>query len=361
LTGYSDIYSQSATAVLIKAIDDIEPNVVHLHNLHGYYLSIPHLVVHLKKRGIKVIWTLHDELMYTGKCAHANECPGWLHECGNCPQVHEYPASLFFDRSRELLHMKRKLFGDWGQVSFVAPSRWLARRIENSILRDKPIKVIRNGIDTEGIFYPRDRGGVAQRMNVQGRKVVLAIAANLMSESKGGRFLIELARRPENRNVLFILVGVNRNAIAMPENAIALAPTNDQHAIAELYSLADVLVICSKRENFPTVCLESLACGTGVVGFDTGGTAETAPSPYGEFVKYGDVDRLQAALTRRLRNASGREQIAAFAKAQYSRDKMYSEYFCLYKGTDLRFSPLDSGQEQCGSTEACMDPKEELP
>lgn len=206
LSGYNGYFSPLSTRRLIKYIEDFKPDLIHIHELHAYFVNIKPLIKYIKKRNISVVWTFHCEYMYTGKCGHAYECSGFKNSCGNCPGIKDYPKSLFFDRTRQMLTMKKRLLSDMN-LTIVTPSIWLADRVKQSFLHDKNVCVIHNGIDTE-IFRPVDAVDKKKELGIPDEnKVFLALAPNIMSDSKGGQWIVELAKKFENEKITFVLVG----------------------------------------------------------------------------------------------------------------------------------------------------------
>lgn len=332
VTGLTGGFSPLATRNLIKLMDEFKPDVVHIHELHAYFVNIAPVMKYLKKNNIKTVWTFHCEFMYTGKCGHAYECEKWKTECGKCPQVKKYPSSLFFDFTNRMFNEKKKLFENFDNLTIVTPSRWLADRVKQSFLRNKDIRVIHNGIDTTSIFYQRPFEHLKRKHNINDEKIVLAVAPDLMSEQKGGRWVLELAKRFRNDRVKFILIGVDDLDDNFETNVITLGRTKNQHELAEYYSMADVFVICSKRENFPTTCLEAQCCGTPVCGFNTGGSRETSLDPRLGFVEYGDILNLAFEIKKILNSENGniRKERSINAKNMYNNEHMAYEYKKLY-------------------------------
>ena len=206
ITGYNGSFSYFSTKRLIDYIDKFKPDVIHIHELHAYFVNIKSLLQYIKKRKIKLIWTFHCEYMYTGKCGYAYECVKWQTECKNCPQIGEYPKSLFFDRTMKMYQMKKELLIDL-EMNIAVPSQWLADRVKLSFLKDKPIKVIHNGINTK-VFYPVDFSALRSKLQIPfDHKVVLAAAPNLMSERKGGEWILKLAEEMKKDPVQFVLLG----------------------------------------------------------------------------------------------------------------------------------------------------------
>lgn len=330
ITGFTGCFSYFATKRLIKFMDEFKPDVVHLNDMHGYFVNILPLIRYLKKNNIKTIWTFHCEFMYTGKCGYSYECEKWKSECRCCPNLKDYISSMFFDFTKKMFNDKKKIFKDFNNLIIVTPSKWLADRVKQSFLKDKKIVVIHNGIDTENIFYPRKFKHLKKRHNLKDEKIVLAVAPDIMCERKGGRYVLELAKKMKNENIKFILIGVTDLNEKFDDNVIALGKTENQIELAEYYSMADVFVICSKRENFPTTCIEAISCGTPVCGFDEGGTKETAPDKLGKFVSYGDIGALKQAILSVLENKSDFKLCEEYGKKVYSKEKMYSKYIKLY-------------------------------
>lgn len=206
ITGYNGCYSPVSTYRLIKKIEEFKPDLIHIHELHAYFVNIKPLIDYIKEKGIPLVWTFHCEYMYTGKCGHAYECTNYQRECGNCPAVRDYPKSLYFDRTRQMFKMKKEMLGDL-DFTIVTPSQWLADRVKTSFLKNKKVEVIHNGIDT-GIFHPVDSSELRRDLRIPvDHKIILALAPNIMSEGKGGKWIIRLAEKMKDEKVSFLLVG----------------------------------------------------------------------------------------------------------------------------------------------------------
>ncbi|WP_283680864.1 glycosyltransferase [Parablautia sp. Marseille-Q6255] len=206
VTGYNACFSHFSTQRLIRFIEEYKPDLIHIHELHAYFVNIKPLIHYIKKKGIPVVWTFHCEYMYTGKCGHANECKNFQTECHNCPALREYPKSLFFDHTRKMFREKKKLLGDL-DMTIVAPSKWIADRVKLSFLKNKTIQIINNGIDTD-IFHKIDGSELRKQLGIpEENQVVLSVAPNIMSESKGGNWVIKLAEKMQKEKVSFVLIG----------------------------------------------------------------------------------------------------------------------------------------------------------
>lgn len=332
ITGLTGYFSPFATKKLITIIKHSKPDVVHIHDPKTYYLNIVSLMQFLRRNNIKTIFTLHSEFMYTGKCGYSYDCDKWKDECGNCPQIRNYPSSFFFDFTRKMFSDKKRAFHNYDNLTIVTPSKWLANRVKLSFLKDKDIRVIHNGIDTTNIFYPRNYDHLKKRHNIYDEKVVLSVAPGIMSERKGGRWIIELAKRFKNEEVKFIIIGVGDKKQKFDSNIISLGCVSNQLELAEYYSMADSFVICSKRETFSLTCAEALCCGTPVVGFKSGAPETIFEEPYAKFVEYGDMDNLIVSLYENLNNDNKnfKHSCYMYGNKSFSNSKMINDYLDLY-------------------------------
>ncbi len=334
LTGRNGSYSPRATEQLLQMLDNFQPDVVHLHELHGYYINVLEVVKYLVQKKIPVVWTFHCEYMYTGKCGHTHECEQWLTRCNVCPQLHTYPASWYFDRVGVMFDEKRATLALMENLLIVTPSRWLADRVKRSFLMDRPLTVVHNGIDVNNTFYPRETTALRIALGIENCHVVLSAAMNLMDEIKGGVWIQKVAERFVGTAVKFLMVGMPDQIEGLPENVIALPATTNQSRLAEYYSVADMFFLASRKETFSLVCAESLACGTPIVGFEAGAPAEVAPQGYGRFFPYGDVDSVVACIERNLESSCdfrSPEQCVIYARENFGEQVMVEKYMDCYK------------------------------
>ena len=320
ITGYNGCFSYYSTKRLINYIEKFKPDMIHIHELHAYFVNIGTLINYIKKKQIPVVWTFHCEYMYTGKCGHAYDCENWKVECDNCPMLSKYPKSIFFDRTKEMFNFKKKLLLDF-DFTIITPSEWLAKRVRESFLSNKTIKVIHNGIDTDKVFYIREKKETTYLYDKYGidkiKKIVISVAPNIMDERKGGTIILEIAK--EMKEFQFILVGTDETK-KYSNNVLLIKKINNQNELARLYSIADLFLICSKKENFPTTCIEAMSCGLPVVGIDEGGTKETVPNPYGLFVK-NDINDIKNAIDLQMDKRFNKKDIRDMAVKLYSKDK----------------------------------------
>ena len=266
--------SQKATRQFIKNIEAESPDIIHLHNIHGYYLNYEILFRFLKNFGKPVIWTFHDCWPFTGHCAYFTYagCERWQKVCHDCPQKRSYPGSLVFDNSRRNFERKREAFTGVKDLTIVTPSKWLAGLVKQSFLSEYETVVISNGIDTT-VFRPVP-SDFKSRHAIEDKFMILGVA-NVWDQRKGLKYFLELADILENDEII-VLVGLTKKQVeSLPANIIGITRTNNIQELVEIYSAADVFVNPTLEDNYPTVNLEAQACGTYVVTFDSGGTRET--------------------------------------------------------------------------------------
>ncbi len=294
ITGYNGCFSYFSTKRLLKFIEEFKPDLIHIHELHAYFVNLRPVIEYIKKHRIALIWTFHCEYMYTGKCGHAYDCEKWKSECGHCPAVRDYPKSLFFDRTKEMFKAKKNLLSDL-DFTIVTPSEWLAERVKKSFLVSKEVSVINNGVDTS-IFHPTE-SNLREKLSIpKGNKVILALAPNLMSEAKGGMWVLRLAEMMENEKVTFIMLGNDIKYMQGYKNVIFEGGSKRHDVLAQYYSTADIFVIFSKRETYSLTCAESLCCGTPVVGFKCGAPETVFAEPEAKFFNYGDLEAVKGTI-----------------------------------------------------------------
>lgn len=289
--------SKKATEKFIDWVKEYDPDIIHLHNIHGYYLNIEVLFKYLKTCGKKIIWTLHDCWSFTGHCVYFDyvACEKWKRGCYNCPQKKEYPARIGPDMSRKNYIKKRQLFTSISNMTLVTPSQWLSDFLHDSFMKEYNVRVIHNGIDTE-VFRPME-SKVKEQYFCTDKKIILGVAA-VWDKRKGLSSFIELSKKLDD-TYRIILVGLTKEQIkGLPSNMIGIERTNSVKELVELYSAAAIFVNPTLEDNYPTTNIEAIACGTPVVTYDTGGSPESAKM-YGTSVAQKDVQ----ALVRAIKNA----------------------------------------------------------
>ncbi len=284
--------SRGATERMLAWAEKYDPQLLLLHNLHGYYLHIGLLFRWIKSRPeMEVRWTLHDCWAFTGHCAYFDyvDCPRWKTGCHHCPQKREYPASLGLDRSRENYRDKRALFTGVRKMTLVTPSHWLAGLVKKSFLKEYPVEVCHNTIDT-AVFRPTP-SDFREKHGLQGKKIVLGVAGN-WEKRKGLEDLLALPKLL-GEAYRVVLVGLKGHVAG---DVLAISRTESARALAEIYTAADVFVNPTYEDNYPTVNLEAAACGTPVITYRTGGSVESVPED--RIVEKGDLRGLAAMIRR---------------------------------------------------------------
>lgn len=281
--------SKKATEKFVEWIKEYNPDVIHLHNLHGYYINIEVLFSYLRTCGKKIIWTLHDCWAFTGHAAYCESvnCEKWKNGCYDCSKKFDYPASLI-DNCKKNWNMKKNIFIGIPNLQIVTPSQWLADILKNSFLSEYEVSVINNGIDTD-VFKPTE-SDIKKKLGIKNKKIILGVAA-LWEQRKGLLDFYELAEKIDD-NYKIVLVGLSKKQIKkLPNKIIGIGRTNSVQELAELYSSADFYVNPTYEDNYPTTNLEAIACGTQVITYDTGGSPESAGNN-AIVVKCGHVDDL---------------------------------------------------------------------
>lgn len=304
LTDRQGFYSKHATQNLIRQIEAYDPDVVHLHNIHGYWLHMQTLFDFLAVFCKPVVWTLHDCWPFTGHCAYfdAVGCECWKAGCHDCPQKRMYPQSLLLDRSARNYTDKKRLFSSVPKLTLVTPSDWLAGLVRQSFLQGYPVRVLPNGIDLS-VFRPAE-SELRVRHGLCGRKLLLGVA-QVWDRRKGLASFAEL-RRALPAEYAIVLIGLTeKQTRELPDGITGLPRTKDAAELAKWYSAADVYVDCTHEENFPTTHLEALACGTPVVTFAAGGSAEMLTEACGAFVPVDDIAGMVNAIAKALRMERG--------------------------------------------------------
>ena len=286
--------SKKATEKFIEWVKEYDPDVIHLHNIHGYYINIAILFDYLKTCGKKIIWTLHDCWSFTGHCVYFDyvDCDKWKTGCFECPQKKEYPARIGPDMSRTKYMKKKRIFTGIPNMTLVTPSQWLANLLQDSYMKEYDVKVIHNGVDTE-VFRPVE-SRIKERYSCADKKVILGVAA-IWDKRKGLSSFIELSKKLDDTYQL-ILVGLTQEQIkSLPANIIGIEHTNSVKELVELYSVAEIFVNPTLEDNYPTTNIEAIACGIPVVTYDTGGSPESAKM-FGTSVPKRDVQALMRAV-----------------------------------------------------------------
>ncbi|MDD3334226.1 MAG: glycosyltransferase [Eubacteriales bacterium] len=327
LEGYGAI---PGTYRLVEELKAFQADIVHLHNLHGCYLNLSILFRYLRAAGTPVLWTLHDCWPFTGHCAYFDYagCKLWQTGCHDCPQLRSYPVCYGLDGSKRNYAHKKSLFTSLSNLTFVTPCEWMQAPLKHSFLSPYPVKTIYNGVDLEA-FHPIVNS-LRTRYGLEDKKVVLSVASD-WDERKGLRFLVEAAKRMGS-DYRFVVIGLTQAQVeSLPPSMLGVCHTSDVQELAAWYTTADCLANPTLEDNMPMVNLESLACGTPVAVFRTGGCPEAIEPSCGCVVEKGDVDGLCTAIQELCGHKSMMEQACIEQAKRFDSQKTFQRYLEVYK------------------------------
>ena len=317
-----------STKTFIRQIQSIQPDLIHLHNLHCAYINYPLLFSFLKAYKKPVVWTFHDCWPMTGHCTHFDSigCDKWKTACYDCPLI---PA-FSLDQSRQNYLRKKSYFTSLDSLTIVPVSQWLGELVKQSYFSQCNVVTIKNGIDLS-VFQPLDQSSARAKWNLVPRRFTLLGASTSWSNSKGLQEFIELA---ENYDYQIIMVGVDAQTKSLlPEQIITFPMIRDQRELASLYAAADLFVNPTYNDSFPTVNMEALACGTPVVAYNTGGVPEMVDAETGIVVPTGDKAALFSAI-QMMKDGQTREMSEACRKralAHFDKERNFNQYIELYR------------------------------
>lgn len=330
ITGRQNCYAKSATKKLLSRLDRFNPDIVHLHNLHGDYVNLPLLFNYIKTNRIKVIWTLHDCWAFTGHCPHFAmvKCDKWKSGCYKCPQYNLYPKSLF-DNSKKMYRLKKRLFTGVENMTIVTPSEWLAGLVRQSFLKDYPVTVINNGINLS-VFKPTE-SDFREKYGISADKKILLGVAFGWGVRKGLDVFIELYNRLSAEKYQIVLVGTDKKTDKqLPKGIISIHRTQNQTELAEIYSAADLFVNPTREDNYPTVNMEAIACGTPVLTFRTGGSPEMVTEKTGSVVDCDDIVALESEVKRICETSPFNKEDCIESAKKFDENERFLEYIELY-------------------------------
>lgn len=328
-TGLNGCFSYFATKKFINKLKKIKPDVIHLHNLHNCYINLRLLFNYIKKYNICTVWTLHDCWAFTGHCPHflMADCYKWKTGCYNCPKYKEYPQS-YVDNSKFMYKFKKKWFTGVDNLTIVTPSKWLGDLVKQSFLKDYPVKVINNGIDLS-VFKPTE-SDFRKKYNLENKFILLGVAFG-WGVKKGLDVFVELSKKLDDRFQI-VLVGTNDEVDKqLPDNIISIHRTNNQQELAEIYTAADLFVNPTREENYPTVNMESLACGTPVITFNTGGSPEIIDETCGMVVPKDDAESLYNEIVKISTENPYYKEACLKRSEDFDMHKRFEEYVKLYE------------------------------
>ena len=329
LTGLNGCFSVMATRHLLRRLRDFQPDVIHLHNLHCWYVNLPMLFGYIKKHDIPVVWTFHDCWPITGHCPHftLSGCRKWMTGCHDCSAHRGYPQCLL-DDSKAMWRRKKKWFSGVKRLTIVPPSHWLEGLVKQSYLGDYPVQVIHNGIDPE-IFRPTD-SDFRKKHHCEDKFLILGVAFD-WNRSKGLDVFTQLSKQlPQQFQI--VLVGTNEELDkALPDSILSIHRTSSPQELAQIYTAADLFLNPTREDTFPTVNMEALACGTPVLTFRTGGSPEIPDDSCGSVVPVDDLEGLTREILRIAQERPYSREACLKRAASFRKDDRYQEYIALYR------------------------------
>ena len=327
--------SSGATRHFLKTLEQIKPDIIHLHNIHGYYLNYKLLFEWLKEKKIPTVWTLHDCWPFTGHCAHFEKhgCFKWQAECGHCPALKDYPASWGFDRSRKNFALKKSLFGAYaGYLTLVPVSNWLEAYVRQSFLQKCDIRTIHNGIDIDTFSPPsgQEITALREKYKCEDKTVVIGVAMPWY-RAKGYDDFIRLSTMLPSEQYQLVMVGVSKQQKSeLPGTIIAIERTQNQDELAGLYSMADLFFNPTYEDNYPTVNLEAIASGTPVLTYRTGGSPEAVTERTGHVIDQGNIEKAATIIGGFRKTEVMAAECRAYAETYFDRHKVNEAYLSLY-------------------------------
>jgi putative colanic acid biosynthesis glycosyltransferase len=326
--------SKKATLKLINQIEIIKPDIIGLHNIHGYYINIEILFEYLQTSKIPIVWTLHDCWAFTGHCTYFDSvnCEKWKTQCFNCPKTKFYPTSYLIDNSKNNYSIKKVLFNLPKSIQLITPSNWLNQLVKQSFLTH-PVQTIYNGIDLT-IFKPNYSDSLLLEKHKLNNKLVVLGVASIWDKRKGLDDFIALSQILDSNKFQIILIGLSKDQITnLPSQIIGIERTENVQQLAEYYSLAYVFINPTWQDNFPTTNIESLACGTPVITYNTGGSPEAIDDNTGIVVKKGDIKGLEQAIHVIIKNGKSFYQDNCRKRAEllFDKNERYLDYIKLFE------------------------------
>lgn len=319
--------SLSTTRSLVDLLLEARPDVVHMHNIHGYYVNQSILFRALRENQISTVWTLHDAWAFTGHCAYFDfvGCDRWTHGCGRCPQTRSYPTSWLLDASHANFVRKEGLVSGWDDLVVVTPSRWLQELTSRSMLRDARLRVIPN--DPDWTSFAPVESQWRQTSGARDRYVILGVA-NVWETRKGLVHLVDLASKLRDDEVV-VIVGRLPSGYELPDGCIHVEHTKSAEELAAIYTAADLYVNPTMEDNYPTTNLEAMACGTPVITFDTGGAPETLERGVGVVASERSSEGIRSAIDDWRDQGRARDGVNSVLRP--SNGDMVSRYLALYE------------------------------
>jgi len=309
----------NATKRLIKKIKEFNPDIIHLHNVHGYYINVEMLFSFLKEYNKPVVWTLHDCWSLTGYCPHFEymQCEQYKKICQNCPYGFAYPFSLFKQNVKNDFLKKKELFNSIDKLNIVTPSKWLSDIIDVSYLKNKNHLVINNGIKLENFNGDKSKND---------KFTVLAVSS-VWTKQKGIDELNKIIPLLDN-NIDVVVVGANSNKVNAQK---CIERTENRDELVNLYSSSHLLINPTLEDNFPTVNIEALACGIPIVTYKTGGSPEVVNKKTGVVIEKGNYQEMVDCINNLYKDYYFKKEDCIKEAQKYDYSIMLNRYKELYE------------------------------
>lgn len=326
IDGKDGFHYKALTKKLVKELEAYKPDIIHLHNLHGYYLNMPILFDYINKNNLKVIWTFHDFYPLTGRCAVPQECELFLNGCNSkCPNRNNYPYAIIHKEHKIFLE-KKKLLSSIKDLKIVTPSNFLAEYVKKSYLNKYDIEVIHNGIDLNKFKYKQS--DLKEKLGISKDKIVLLDVMLPISVHKGIAYINKLANELDDQYQI-LLIGRNDDNIPLSKKIIHI-PFVKQEELHLYYSIADLFINTTISDNYPTVDMEAIACFLPVVSFDTGGSKEIVTSDVGKIVTKKDYESFKKEIELTLKNPPKKENFSS-RRNEFDEKLMVNKYIKFYR------------------------------
>lgn len=317
----------------IGLIDNFKPDIIHMHGAYGYFLDVRPLYDLIKQKDYNLVNTLHSCWDYTGHCCYYTYagCDRWKSSCHDCPEKKAYPTSLFLDNSERNYQKKKELFSGIQHEVIVTPSKWLADEVERSFLSKYPVVVINNGVNVNTFKkIPLQDRICYQKYGIPDNKIIILGVAGIWDRRKGLEDFVQLEKIIDEDMKIVILGVSEKQKKQIPEGIIGITRTENAEEMAQLYSAATILFNPTYEDNYPTVNLESIACGTPVVTYNSGGSGE-AVIKYGMGAVVGRKDYDEVKRLARMYYAE-KPKLKTGVKADITSERMVKEYIDLFEG-----------------------------
>lgn len=330
--GKQGYYSFYSTKKLIEHIEYVNPDIVHLHNLHSNYIHINKLLNYLAKKDIKTIITLHDCWFYTGGCFHytADNCSKWLYSCGDCPKRFKDTPAYLKDNSKKILADRKKYFSDIKNLTVVGVSNWIADEAKKTFFKEENVITIYNGVDTE--FFVPTSSDLRKKYGLENKFVILGAANKWLNPINKDTFDFVTANLPED--CVLVIIGCNEEQKrVLTQNVFTLGYISDRDELRKMYSMADVFANCTREESLSLINVEAQACGTPVVTYKNTGAQETVNNECSFSVESGNAEELLNAIlkVKNLKKNKLSDSCCNWVKHNFDCYKNYQKYINIYE------------------------------